>query len=127
MNQDEQVSRNWAMGCHLSALALYIGIPFGNILGPLIIWLLKKDEIPLVDEQGKESLNFQISLLLYGAVAVILIVIFSLTIIFIPLAIILGMLLLVFGLVNLILIIIASLKVSNGESFRYPLTMRLLK
>ncbi len=127
MDQNEQVSRNWAMGCHLSALILYLGIPFGNILGPLIIWLLKKDEIPLVDENGKESLNFQISLLLYGAVAVILIVIFSLTIILIPLAALLGMLLLVFGLVNLVMIIIAAIKVSNGEQFRYPLTMRLLK
>jgi hypothetical protein len=63
---EEQKNRNWAMGCHLAALALYIGIPFGNIFGPLIIWLIKKDEIPLVDEQGKESLNFQISLILYG-------------------------------------------------------------
>ncbi len=127
MNQDDQLSRNWAMGCHLSALALYLGIPFGNILGPMIIWLLKKDEFQLVDEQGKESLNFQISLLLYGAAAVILIFVFSITIILIPLAVILGMLLLVFGLVNLIMIIVAALKVSNGEPFRYPLTMRLLK
>ncbi|KUG03964.1 hypothetical protein ASZ90_018627 [hydrocarbon metagenome] len=127
MNQTEQASRNWAIGCHLSALALYLGIPFGNILGPLIIWLFKKDESPLVDENGKEALNFQISLLLYGAIAVILIFVFSLTIIFIPLAVMLGMLIFLFGPVNLIFIIIAALKVSNGESFSYPLSMRLLK
>ena len=81
---EEQKNRNWAMGCHLAALALYIGIPFGNIFGPLIIWLIKKDEIPLVDEQGKESLNFQISLILYGVAMVILIALFSFTIVLIP-------------------------------------------
>ncbi len=124
---DEKTSRNWAMGCHLAALAVYLGIPFGNILGPLIIWLVKKDEIPLVDENGKEALNFQISLLIYGAAAVIMIVVFSVTIILIPLAILLGMLIFLFALVNLVLIVIAALKVSNGESFQYPLTIRLLK
>jgi len=111
----------------LAALAVYLGIPFGNILGPLIIWLVKKDEIPLVDENGKEALNFQISLLIYGAAAVIMIVVFSVTIILIPLAILLGMLIFLFALVNLVLIVIAALKVSNGESFQYPLTIRLLK
>jgi len=70
MDNNSQLSRNWAMGCHLAVLAVYMGIPFGNILGPLIIWLVKKDEFPLVDEQGKESLNFQISMLIYGAVGV---------------------------------------------------------
>ncbi len=127
MNQDEQLSRNWAMGCHLSALALYVGIPFGNILGPMIIWLLKRDEMPIVDREGKEALNFQISFLIYGATAIILMLVLSITIILIPLAIILGMVFLLFGLLNLILIIIAAVKVSNGESFRYPLNMRLLK
>ncbi|NLO20803.1 MAG: DUF4870 domain-containing protein [Syntrophomonadaceae bacterium] len=124
---EEQKNRNWAMGCHLAALALYLGIPFGNILGPIIIWLIKKDEIPLVDEQGKESLNFQISLLLYAAAAVVLIVVFSLTIILIPLAVVLAVLLMAFALINLILIIIAALKVSNGESFNYPCTIRFIK
>ncbi len=128
MMGEEQKNRNWAMGCHLAALALYIGIPFGNVLGPLLIWLLKKEDIALVDEQGKEALNFQISLLLYGVLVLALIVVLSLTIIFIPLAVTIGTLfLMVFGLINLILIIIAAIKVSNGESFRYPCNMRLIK
>lgn len=124
---EEQKNRNWAMGCHLAALALYLGIPFGNILGPLVIWLIKKDESPLVDEQGKESLNFQISLLLYGVAAVVLIVVFSFTIILIPLAAVLIILLMAFGLINLIFIIIAALKVSNGESFSYPFAIKFLQ
>jgi uncharacterized Tic20 family protein len=115
------------MGCHLAALALYIGIPFGNIFGPLIIWLIKKDEIPLVDEQGKESLNFQISLILYGVAMVILIALFSFTIVLIPLAAVLAILLMAIGLVNLVLIIYAALKVSNGESFSYPLAIKFFK
>ncbi|MGI6421277.1 MAG: DUF4870 domain-containing protein [Syntrophomonadaceae bacterium] len=124
---EEQKNRNWAMGCHLAALALYIGIPFGNIFGPLIIWLIKKDEIPLVDEQGKESLNFQISLILYGVAMVILIALFSFTIVLIPLAAVLAILLMAIGLVNLVLIIYAALKVSNGESFSYPLAIKFFK
>jgi uncharacterized Tic20 family protein len=124
---EEQKNRNWAMGCHLAALALYIGIPFGNIFGPLIIWLIKKDEIPLVDEQGKESLNFQISLILYGVAMVILIALFSFTIVLIPLAAVLAILLMAIGLVNLVLIIYAALKASNGESFSYPLAIKFFK
>jgi uncharacterized Tic20 family protein len=49
----------WAMFCHIAAFAFFI-FPFGNILGPLVIWLIKKETYPFVDEQGKESLNFQI-------------------------------------------------------------------
>src|SRR5262249_27436623 len=57
-------ARLWGMLCHLTALSGLIGIPFGTILGPLIIWLIKRGEIPFVDDQGKESLNFQITVLL---------------------------------------------------------------
>lgn len=59
MTDNDQVARNWAMGCHLAALTCYVGIPFGNILGPLLVWLFKKDEYALVDEHGKEALNFR--------------------------------------------------------------------
>ena len=65
-------ARLWAMLCHLSTFAGMVGIPFGNILGPLIIWLIKKDEYPFVDDQGKEALNFQISMTVYLIVSVLL-------------------------------------------------------
>jgi len=99
-------SRMYAMLAHLTALSGYIGIPFGNILGPLIVWLIKKDEYPLVDDQGKESLNFQISLMIYG-----------LTIILIPFVYI-------FGLVE---VIIAAVQADKGVPYRYPLTIRFIK
>lgn len=104
--------RMWAMLCHLSAFSGTV-IPFGNILGPLVIWLIKKDESAFVDDQGKEALNFQISILLYG-------IGLALTIIGIPLVLgVMG-----FGIV---MTIIAAIKANGGESYRYPLTMRLVK
>ena len=119
MTDNDQVARNWAMGCHLAALTCYVGIPFGNILGPLLVWLFKKDEYALVDEHGKEALNFQISVMVYSLVAVIVIVI--------PVAIALGILLAALFAVNLVLIIVAAIQTSNGETFRYPLSIKFIK
>jgi hypothetical protein len=98
------------------AFAGLLGIPFGHLLGPLIIWLLKKNDHPYIDAQGKESLNFQISMSIYSMVAVLLVLVK------------IGILLLA-GLVlaDFILVVIASVKCSNGVSYRYPLTMRLIK
>ena len=106
--------KNWAMACHLSALAGYLTF-FGFFVGPLIVWLVKKDEYPLVDDQGKESLNFQLSLLLYYVVSALLVIV----VIGIPLLIALA----VFQLVE---IIIASVRAKNGELYRYPLTIRFV-
>ena len=111
--KDEQ---NWAMACHLAALSGFL-VPFGNIIGPLVIWLIKRGEMPLVDRHGKESLNFQITV----AIAFL---------ICIPLAfIIIGFLLMaIVGIGALILTIIATVKVSNGElEYKYPFALRLLK
>ncbi|NLF68016.1 MAG: DUF4870 domain-containing protein [Candidatus Anammoximicrobium sp.] len=104
--------RTWGMLCHLSSLAGN-AIPLGNVLGPLIVWLIKRDEYALVDDQGKESLNFQISILIYVTV-------FALTIIGIPLAVAA----LIFGLV---MTVIAAVKANGGEYYRYPLTIRFVK
>lgn len=114
--QTDKDSRLYGMLCHLLALAGFIGIPFGNILGPLIIWLMKKDQYPFVDDQGKESLNFQISLTIYGIVSGILTMV------------VIGFLLLagvyVFGLV---MVIIAAIQANQGVAYRYPLTIRFIK
>ncbi|MHC4591210.1 MAG: DUF4870 domain-containing protein [Planctomycetota bacterium] len=112
---DDKSAATWGMLCHLSALSGYIGVPFGHIIGPLVFWLVKKDELPFVDEQGKEALNFQISLTIYGLGCLLL----FLVLIGIPLLI--G--LLIFGLV---MTIVASVKAGKGEHFRYPLCIRFL-
>jgi len=111
------VSKNtWGMLCHLTALVGFLGVPLGNILGPLIVWLIKKDQYSFVDSQGKESLNFQISMTIYGVIAGFL------TIILIGWA-----LLAVLVVVNIILVIIASLRANSGRPYRYPITIRFIK
>lgn len=112
INNDE---RTFSMLCHLSALSGLI-VPFGHIIGPLVFWLLKKDEYAEVDRQGKAALNFQLSLTIYSVIAGIL-VIFLVG--FILLAAIF-----IFG---LIMTIIASVKSSNGEYFEYPLSINLIQ
>jgi len=107
--------RNWAMFCHLSAFAGFF-FPFGGIIGPLICWLSKKDESRWVDQNGKASLNFQISILLYMVLAVPLCII----IIGIPIVIFLAFL-------KVICIIIASVKASKGEEFKYPVTIPFIQ
>ena len=110
-----KIARNWAVAAHLSGLSLYFGVPFGNILGPLLIWLFKKDESPFVEAQAKEALNFQISISIYGVVAAML-------------AFVLVGFLLVPALfvAHIVLTIIASVKVSEGGGYSYPLTIRLI-
>lgn len=107
--------RSLAMLCHLSAFAGII-IPFGNLLGPLLVWLLAKEDHPLVDDQGRESLNFQISIFLYSIVAFALVFL----IVGIPLLVVLV-------LFALIQVIIASISANNGNAYRYPLCMRFIK
>ncbi|GBD94995.1 hypothetical protein BMS3Abin05_02612 [bacterium BMS3Abin05] len=105
----------WAMFCHLATFAGLI-VPFiGNIAGPLLIWLLKRDEYPLVEDQGKEALNFQISMTLYFVVSIILI--------FVVIGIFLLLALFVF---DVIATIIAMVKASEGVKYRYPMSLRLI-
>ena len=115
------------MGCHLAALSAYMGIPFGNILGPLIVWLLKKDQFPLVDEHGKQSLNFQISMIIYSLLLGVAIFITAITLILIPVAVLLGILLAFIIIADFVLVVIAAIKVSNGESYQYPFTIRFIQ
>jgi hypothetical protein len=124
MTERSHKESNWATFCHLSALAGYLlplTYPFscvllGNLIGPLIIWLIKKDAYPSVDRQGKEALNFQISISIYALAASALIVV----LIGIPLLIGLAVF-------NFVVIIVAAIKCKNDQKFRYPLNLRLLK
>jgi len=109
--------RNWAMFCHLSALSMFItGIGF--ILGPLICWLVKKDQMSFVDAHGKESLNFQItSFIIWLAICLVAIITCGIgALLYIPAVI-----------AYVILIIMASIEASNGRYYRYPINIRFLK
>ena len=101
--------------CHVLGLALYAGIPFGNVWGPLILWLWKRDGNPALDEHGKEVLNFQISMSIYLVVAGLSIIV------------LVGFVLLpVVALVHVILTIIGTIEANKGRMYRYPMTIRFI-
>ncbi len=111
-----EAENNWGMAAHLSALA---GYPFpivGFIIGPLVVWLMKKDEMPFVDSQGKEALNFQITMVLAAIISSILVLV------------IIGIFLLwAVAIIDMIFIIVAAIQASKGVDYRYPITIRLIK
>ncbi|MEI6892523.1 MAG: DUF4870 domain-containing protein [Pontiella sp.] len=109
--------RQWAMACHLAALAGYM-MPFiaGNLIVPLVIWLIKREDGAFVDEQGKETLNFQLSLLLYAFICVLLFLMVIGIFLLFPLV--------VFG---FICPIIGAVKASEGVAYRYPMCIRFIK
>lgn len=103
------------MFCHLSAFAGFF-FPFGGIIGPVICWISRKDESEWINANGKASLNFQISILLY-------------TVLLIPLCfIIVGIpLLVLLGILEFVCIIVASIRAAKGEVFKYPLSIPFLQ
>ena len=111
-------ARLWAMFCHLAGLAGLVVPAIGCVIGPLVVWLVKKEEFPFVDEQGKESLNFQITMLIYGTVAGLLC--------FVCIGLILAPAL---AIAYLVLMIIAAIKANDGYHYRYPkyFIIRLIK
>lgn len=145
-----QEERSYASWCHLASLCYLLGVPFGHLLGPFVVWQMKKNESAYVDEQGKESLNFQLSMLIYTIAAVLVMVLFFIGLIggghlstqkpgagappptIIALLVASGFIgpvigLLIFPFIDLLLTIIAAMKASSGEHFRYPFTIRFLR
>jgi uncharacterized Tic20 family protein len=108
--------RMWTVLCHASALAGFFVPWAGHILGPLIVWLAKRGDAPAIDEHGKESLNFQISMLIYNLIAGVLCLV------------LIGFVILgILHILNLVLVIVASIQASEGKLYRYPITIRLIK
>src|SRR5712671_3265407 len=107
--------RTWCILAHATALVGFLVPVAGHIVGPLIVWLAKRQDSPEIDAHGKESLNFQISMLIWNVIAGIL----CLVLIGIPLLILLHIL-------NIIFVIVASIQASEGKLYRYPLAIRLI-
>ena len=108
--------RMWCVLAHATALAGFFVPWAGHIVGPLIVWLAKRADSPEIDAHSKESLNFQISMLIYNAIAAILCLVLIGFVI-------LGLL----HILNIIFVIIASVQASEGKLYRYPLAIRLIK
>ncbi len=119
--------RQWAMFAHLSALLGAIltgalGGGWGCFIGPLVIWLIKKDTMPFVNDQGKEALNFNIT------VAIAFVVLFLLTVMTLGIGLIITIpLWFIIGIGWLVFTIIAAIKANEGVVYRYPFTLRLIK
>jgi uncharacterized Tic20 family protein len=108
--------RTWTVLCHATALVGFFVPWAGHILGPLIVWLAKRGDSPEIDEHGKESLNFQISMLIYNLIAGVLCLV------------LIGFVILgILHILNLVLVIVASIQASEGKFYRYPITIRLIK
>ena len=118
----ESQARTWNMLCHLSALAGFV-IPFGNVLGPLLVWQIKKNEFPSVDIHGKAALNFQITVTIAVFVGGFAAVILS----FIGIGFLLFPLVMLLGLAGLVLSIIAGIKANDGQEYKYPYSLELVK
>lgn len=136
-NTREQNIRTWSMLCHISALAgLFFGL--GNILGPLIVWQIKKNELPEIEPYGKEALNFQLTILIINLIAfAILAGVIGTAFGFghfirSPFSVLggglgIGMILVAINVAALILAVVAGLKANNGEFYRYPFAIRFIK
>ena len=110
-----QEVRNTAVAAHLSTFAGLV-VPFGSVIGPLAVWLTRRDRDPFIDQAGREALNFGITIAIYGAVLLVA----ALMLVGIPL--------LVVGVIAwVVLASLAAVKASQGQAYRYPLTMRLVR
>lgn len=119
METPNKEERLWAMIAHLSAFAMYFtGI--GNMLGPLIVWLVKREGNPFVDDHAKEALNFQITITFVALAAIAMCFTVILAVIGVPILISLH-------LYQVVCMIIAAIKANEGVTYRYPLTLRLIK
>ncbi len=118
--------KQWALFAHLSALigAIFTSVffGFGCFVGPLVIWLIKKDTMPFVNDQGKEAVNFNITLAIISAILLIL------TVMTLGLGIVIALPVgFIVGVGWLIFTIIAAIKASEGVAYRYPISLRLIK
>ncbi len=117
----ESQARTWQMLCHLSALAVFV--PFGNILGPLLVWQIKKHEFPSIEPHGKASVNFQITV----TIAVFCVSVAAVILHFFCIGFLLLPLIPLILLAGLVFAVIAGIKANNGEPYRYPFSLEFVK
>ena len=109
-------AKTFGMLCHLLALVGLLGVPFGNVLGPFVMWLLKKNDYAFVDDQGKESMNFQITVMIGVLICL------PTMLIFIGFALLPALIIF-----DVVMVIMATMKANEGEKYRYPVCIRFIK
>ncbi len=118
--------RQWALFAHLSALiSIWVGY-IGCFLGPLIVWQIKKNEMPYVDQQGKEAINFQLNMLGWF----IILVIVSIPVVLLTLGLgmfLVGPLFAALAVYSIVMPIVAAVNCNSGEPYRYPFVIRIVK
>ena len=114
--------RQWAMIAHIVALTALISV-IGAILGPLIVWLVKKDTMPFVDDQAKEALNFNITV----AIAILALSAVGTVLLIVLIGVLFYLAAFAVGVAWLVLTIVAAIKANEGVAYRYPFTLRLIK
>ncbi len=113
--EPDRTARLWATFAHLSGL-LGLGLPFGHLVGPLVLWLVKRDQIPFVNEQGREAVNFQITatIALFVAAGSFCV---GIGVVLLPLV----------AVATVVFVIIAAVKANAGEHYRYPVSIRFIQ
>ncbi|MBU3666512.1 MAG: DUF4870 domain-containing protein [Chthoniobacterales bacterium] len=119
LEPDSPEARRWITIVHISALAGFVLAGFGQVLAPLIVWLLKKNDVPGLDAAGREVLNFQISWTVWMAISWIFVAIGWCLIFPLAIPLVLLMAWVVFAAKG-------AIQASNGMLYRFPLTVRFL-
>jgi len=113
---EEANSPRWAAACHLTSFSAFFGVPFGHFIGPLAVWILRKKKDPLVNQQGKEAMNFQLSMTTYA----VLIALLAPPEISAPAMIAVAV-------TDFLFVLVAGIKTARGGAFRYPLAIRVFR
>ena len=108
--------KQWAMFCHLGGLVGHLLVGFGHVVAPLVLWLIKREQMPFVNQEGKEAVNFQISITIYLLIAGLSI--------YVCIGIVLMPAVIVF---DIIVVVMACIDSSNGKGYKYPLCIRFIQ
>lgn len=116
--------QTWRVIAHASAFIQFIGIP--SVVGPLVVWLIRRDD-PVVEPHARDALNFQLSLLIYFVVGVVLAVLAAITIVGIVITVVIAVFLVVLLVLEFVFALLGTLAASRGERYTYPLSLNLVK
>ncbi len=121
MDEPTKAEREFAMFTHLSPLAGYV-VPFGNVIAPVVMWQMKKDQSAFLERVGREALNFQITVMIAIAACIIggFVTLLVGFIVLVPVMVLIGV-------ADVVFMVIAALEANNGREYRFPVCLRLVK